>query len=379
MVRSRVPRPRRRAITTSSTDESPIHVAGVRDGRPQVRPPAPAHPLQPARRGQPHPELVEQTKKLGMNAVRHHRPRQPVRRDRVLHASARRRGINPIIGYEAYLAPGDRTREEGRKAAATPYYHLTLLAKNTTGFKNLIKLSSIAFLEGFYYNPRIDKELLEAHSEGLICLSGCLAGEFNQFILPRTSSTRPRSSPSGSRKVFGDDFYIEIQNNGLDLQDLCTPGAVDIAKKLGLPLVATGDAHYLLRRRRRRPRRALLHQHRQEARPAQEAVPRRAAAEPVLRPQPGGHVPALPRATRTRSPAARRSPTASTSSSTSRSGTSRSSRRRTGKTPDDVPARAVRTRACASATATNPPKAVREAARARARHHLPDGLRRATS
>ena len=124
------------------------------------------------------PELVAQAKALGMNALRHHRPRQPVRRRSSSTASARPPGINPIIGYEAYVAPGSR-HDKKASPPGRRLFHLTLLAKNTTGFKNLIKMASIAFLEGFYYNPRIDKELLEAHSEGLICLSGCLAGEFS--------------------------------------------------------------------------------------------------------------------------------------------------------------------------------------------------------
>jgi DNA polymerase-3 subunit alpha len=118
------------------------------------------------------------------------------------------------------------------------------LAKNTTGFKNLIKLASIAYLEGFYRHPRIDREVLEAHREGLICLSGCLAGEFNQYIL-RDKPDEAMKLARWFRKVFGEDFYIEIQNNGIAAQDACTPVAADIAHKLGIPLVATADAHYL--------------------------------------------------------------------------------------------------------------------------------------
>jgi DNA-directed DNA polymerase III PolC len=152
-------------------------------------------------------------------------------------------GIKPIIGYEAYLAPGSRTEKKGGQQDKA-YTHLTLLAKNATGFKNLIKLSSIAFLEGFYYNPRIDREILEAHSEGLICLSGCLAGEFNQYIL-QDKPKEAEKLAAWFHKVFKDDFYIEIQNNGISLQDQCTPVAVDIAEKMGVPVVATADAHYL--------------------------------------------------------------------------------------------------------------------------------------
>ncbi len=188
------------------------------------------------------PELVAQTKKLGMNAVAitdHGNLYGAIEFYRECKAG----GINPVIGYEAYLAPGDR-REKKASRQGEAYTHLTLLAKNTVGFKNLIKLSSIAFLEGFYYHPRIDREILEAHKEGLICLSGCLAGEFNQLIL-KDQSNEAAKLAKWFHKLFKNDFYIEIQNNGIDLQDQCTPVAADIADQLGVPLVATSDAHYL--------------------------------------------------------------------------------------------------------------------------------------
>jgi DNA polymerase-3 subunit alpha len=188
------------------------------------------------------PQLVEQTKKLGMTAVAvtdHGNLYGAVE----FYTECKKAGVNPVIGYEAYLAPGDR-RDKKATRQGDAYTHLTVLAKNTAGFQNLIKLSSIAFLEGFYYTPRIDREVLEAHREGLICLSGCLAGEFNQYIL----ADKPREAKRLAEwfaRVFGDDFYIEIQNNGIALQDQCTPYAADIAEKLGVPLVATADAHYL--------------------------------------------------------------------------------------------------------------------------------------
>ncbi|MFO0851947.1 MAG: DNA polymerase III subunit alpha [Gemmataceae bacterium] len=188
------------------------------------------------------PELVEQTKKLGMTACAvtdHGNLYGAVE----FYSKCRDKGINPILGYEAYLAPGDR-REKKAARQGEAYSHLTLLAKNATGFKNLVKLSSIAFLEGFYYNPRIDREILAAHSEGLICLSGCLAGEFSQYIL-KDNVKEAEKLAKWFAKLFGDNFFVEIQNNGLDIQDQCTPVAVDIANKLGVPLVATADAHYL--------------------------------------------------------------------------------------------------------------------------------------
>lgn len=188
------------------------------------------------------PQLVEQTKKLGMNAVAitdHGNLYGAIE----FYNECRKAGINPVIGYEAYLAPGDRKDKKATRQGDA-YTHLTLLAKNATGFKNLIKLSSIAFIEGFYYHPRIDREVLEAHREGLICLSGCLAGEFNQYIL----ADKPKEAKGLAEwfaRMFGNDFYIEIQNNGIGLQDQCTPVAAEIADKLGVPLVATADAHYL--------------------------------------------------------------------------------------------------------------------------------------
>src|SRR5262249_20350140 len=123
-------------------------------------------------------------------------------------------------------------------------FHLTLLAKNRTGFKNLIKLASVAFLEGYYYVPRIDKELLERYHEGVICLSGCLSGEFNELLLKAESETAAHLC-GWYEKTFGKDFYIEIQTNGLEIQDQCTAEAVRVAERAGVPLVATADAHYL--------------------------------------------------------------------------------------------------------------------------------------
>jgi DNA polymerase-3 subunit alpha len=188
------------------------------------------------------PELVKKTKALGMNAVAitdHGNLYGAIE----FYNECKKEGLNPVIGYEAYVAGTDR-REKKKDEYGEVYYHLTLLAKNTTGFKNLIKLSSIAFLEGYYYNPRIDREVLEAHAEGLVCLSGCLAGSFNQLVL-RDKLKEAEALAGWYARVFKDDFYVEIQNNGIAFQDQCTPVAAGIAEKLGLPLVATADAHYL--------------------------------------------------------------------------------------------------------------------------------------
>jgi DNA polymerase III subunit alpha len=188
------------------------------------------------------PELVERTKALGMNAIAltdHGNLYGAIE----FYRECTGAGINPIIGYEAYVAPAKLTdREASRRKEAG--FHLTLLAKNETGFRNLIKMSSVAFLQGYYYVPRIDKDLLAAHHEGIICLSGCASAEFSEFILKDQLDEATRLA-SWFHKLFGNDFYIEIQNNGLDLQKRCAEGAIDIAQKMGLPLVATCDAHYL--------------------------------------------------------------------------------------------------------------------------------------
>jgi DNA polymerase-3 subunit alpha len=154
--------------------------------------------------------------------------------------------INPILGYEAYVAPGSRFKKEASRMKEASY-HLTLLAKNKTGFRNLIKLASRAFLEGFYYKPRIDKELLKEFSEGIICLSGCVSSEFNSAILSGQDPdlTKTKEIAGWYHDVFKDNFYVEIQNNGLQIQQDAMAGAIDVANQMGLPLVATSDAHYV--------------------------------------------------------------------------------------------------------------------------------------
>ncbi len=188
------------------------------------------------------PELVERVKGLGMNAVAltdHGNLYGAIE----LYREAKSAGVKPIIGYEAYVAPGKRT-ERDAKGMSEAAYHLTLLARNKQGFRNLIQMASIAFLEGFYYRPRIDKELLEAHRDGLICLSGCASSEFSTLILKNQMDEATELARWYAR-VFGENFYVEIQSNGLEVQRLCAEGAIDIARRLGLPLVATCDAHYL--------------------------------------------------------------------------------------------------------------------------------------
>src|SRR5947209_4927563 len=188
------------------------------------------------------PQLVEQVKALGMNSIAltdHGNLYGAIE----FYRECKDKSLNPIVGYEAYVAPGKRTEREARKRGEAGF-HLTLLAKNLVGFKNLVKMASIAFLEGYYYVPRIDKELLAAHHEGIVCLSGCASGEFSELILKDQLDEATRLAEWFAR-LFGKDFYVEIQNNGLDIQRRCAEGAIEVANRLGLPLVATSDAHYL--------------------------------------------------------------------------------------------------------------------------------------
>ena len=156
-------------------------------------------------------------------------------------------GVKPIIGCEAYMAPGSRSQKSGH-TAHTEYYHLILLATNQIGYHNLIKLSSKAYLEGFYYKPRMDKELLREHHEGLIALSGCLSGEIPQLIGQHDLESAMRVADE-YRSIFGkENYYLEVQANGLEQQQIANAGLMEIHKKLEIPLVGTNDCHYLTKR-----------------------------------------------------------------------------------------------------------------------------------
>jgi DNA polymerase-3 subunit alpha len=156
-------------------------------------------------------------------------------------------GIKPIVGCEVYVSPGSRFERkpvEGMEGA----YHLTLLVKNETGYFNLLKLVSLAHLEGFYYKPRVDKELLGKYNEGLIALSGCLKGEIASHA-GRGEMKKALQSAEDYEKIFSDRrFYIEIQNNGVENQLLLNDRLLEIGHQRSLPLVATNDCHYLHRK-----------------------------------------------------------------------------------------------------------------------------------
>ena len=191
-------------------------------------------------------KLIDRAKSRGMNAL-------ALTDHGNLHGAlefyrkAKEAGINPVVGYEAYIAPGSRFKKDaGNMKEAS--YHLTLLAKNRIGFRNLVKLASQASLEGFYFKPRIDKEILEEHNEGIICLSGCVSGELSRTLLKSEGDDRHLDEAVEIAQwfhgVFGDRYFIEIQNNGLEIQQNAMQHSIRLAEKVGLPLVATSDAHY---------------------------------------------------------------------------------------------------------------------------------------
>ena len=148
-------------------------------------------------------------------------------------------GIKPIIGSEFYVCEDHKQR--GGKPVLN---HLILLAKNNEGYKNLLKLSSISFVDGFYYKPRIDYNLLEQYHEGIICLSACLAGSIPQMILQNRLEDAEKLALR-LKGLFGDDFYLEIQNHGIEEQKIVMVELAKMSKKLGIKLVATNDVHYI--------------------------------------------------------------------------------------------------------------------------------------
>ena len=155
-------------------------------------------------------------------------------------------GIKPIIGCEVYVAPGSRFDKSSRSGEET-FYHLILLAENQTGYRNLLSLVSKGYLEGFYYRPRIDKELLAAHNEGLIALSSCLHGELPTHIL-NNAPQKALSAAEEYRSIFDNRrFYLELQENNIPEQGKVNAALLTLSRELSLPLVATNDCHYLNR------------------------------------------------------------------------------------------------------------------------------------
>jgi DNA polymerase-3 subunit alpha len=163
------------------------------------------------------------------------------------YKTAREKGIKPIVGCEVYVAPGSRLEKKSSSAGGgrEVYHHLGLLAKDETGYKNLIKLTTAAHLEGYYYKPRIDKEILTAHRDGLIAMSGCLASEIPDWIM-KDQLDKARDSVDWFKQTLGaDNFFLELQNHGIPGQAKVNRYLIQWAKEFGLKLVATNDVHYV--------------------------------------------------------------------------------------------------------------------------------------
>ena len=187
------------------------------------------------------PELIEKLKESGMKscAITDHGNMYGVYK---FQSAMKAEGLKPIIGCEIYIAP--RTMADKEYGIDNNYFHLVLLAKNLKGYKNLIKIVSTAHMDGFYYRPRVDVETLSKYTEGLIALSACLAGPISRPLLNGDEKTAIQKAEEYS-KMFKDNFYIEIQRNGMEEQNKVNEGLIKIAKELKLPLVATCDSHYL--------------------------------------------------------------------------------------------------------------------------------------
>ena len=158
------------------------------------------------------------------------------------YLKCKKAGIKPLVGNEMYVATRTRHQKESKKLDDAR--HLVLLAMNETGYKNLLKLTSIASLEGMYYKPRIDRELLQAHNEGLICLSACLGAEVPQHLMNGDVKAAEHAACE-FREIFGDRYYLEIQDHYLEKQQGVNEQLIQMAAKLKIPLVATNDVHYL--------------------------------------------------------------------------------------------------------------------------------------
>ena len=187
-------------------------------------------------------ELTARAKELGMDsmAITDHGVMYGVID---FYRAAREVGIKPILGCEVYVAPGSRfDRENG--AGEDRYYHLILLAENNTGYKNLMKIVSKGFVDGFYYKPRVDLDLLETYHEGIISLSACLAGEVQKYLARGMYEEAKRSALRYS-EIFGKDhFYLELQDHGIPEQKMVNQGLLRLSQETGLKLVATNDVHY---------------------------------------------------------------------------------------------------------------------------------------
>jgi len=163
--------------------------------------------------------------------------------DMELYTTAKEAGVKPILGCEFYVHDGDIEEHDKNN---NPCYHLVLLAKNRTGYANIIKLTSIAWCKGKYVKPRINWELIKKYHEGIICLSACLGGEVLQYLL-KGDTQKAKEIAKQYQDLFGEDYYIELQDHGLEEQKRTNPQLIQLAKELGIKMVITNDSHYLTR------------------------------------------------------------------------------------------------------------------------------------
>jgi DNA polymerase-3 subunit alpha len=192
------------------------------------------------------PELVSHIQKLGMDSV-------AVTDHGNMHCAwsfyeeAKAKGIRPILGFEAYLAFGPRQARERPTWAPANYSHLVLLAKNRAGYKNLARLSSIGYLDGFFRRPRIDKDILKEYSEGIVCLAACLSGEISLYLRQGNYEEAKKSAEWFATTFGKDNFWLEVQLHGIPEEGPVNEGMYRLGQELGLGVVATNDAHYLKR------------------------------------------------------------------------------------------------------------------------------------
>src|SRR2546429_3584715 len=161
------------------------------------------------------------------------------------YLAAQKSGVKPIVGCELYVAPGSRKERGSQDGGYEGANHLTVLVRNLAGYKNLIRLVSKAYLEGFYYKPRVDHELLAQHADGLLVLSGCLNSEVSR-LLSAGDDTKARETAGWYQEVFGQDaYFMAVRSHGIDEQSRVTEGTVKIARQLSAPLCGTNDSHYV--------------------------------------------------------------------------------------------------------------------------------------
>ena len=186
-------------------------------------------------------ELIARVKELGMDSV-------AITDHGVMYGvidfyrEAKKNGIHPVLGCEVYVAPYSRFEKDAQ--AANRYHHLVLLAENDTGYHNLMKIVSRGFTEGFYYKPRVDKELLKQYHEGIIALSACLAGEISDAIV-RGQYEKAKAAALEFQDIFGkDNFFLEMQDHGIPQQKTVNQALIRMSRETGIKLVATNDVHY---------------------------------------------------------------------------------------------------------------------------------------